>query len=82
MLHSKCFVCSPKFLDIVLFPSRKQENAMLESVRKSHPRKTPPKVIDLAKDLPLARELEQSYIKLRELCAPGKYSHLRLTLLR
>ncbi|XKL69261.1 hypothetical protein PGB90_007030 [Kerria lacca] len=33
--------------------SRKQENAMLESVRKSHPRKTPPNVIDLTKDLPV-----------------------------
>ena len=44
---------------------------MLESVRKSHPRKTPPSVIDLTKDLPSPRELESSYIKLRDLCTPG-----------
>lgn len=44
---------------------------MLESVRRSHPRKTAPNVIDLTKDAPLPRELELSYMKLRELCAPG-----------
>lgn len=44
---------------------------MLESVRKSHPRMTPPSVIDLAKDLPLPKDLSQSYCKLRELCVPG-----------
>lgn len=49
---------------------RKQENAMLESVRKSHPRKTPPTVIDLTKDVPSPRDIEHSYIKLRDLCAP------------
>lgn len=51
---------------------RKQENAMLESVRKTHPRKTPPSVIDLTKDLPSPRELGSSYVKLRDLCTPGK----------
>lgn len=44
---------------------------MLESVRKSHPRKTPPSVIDLAKDLPLPKDLSLSYFRLRELCVPG-----------
>ena len=44
---------------------------MLESVRRSHPRKTAPVVVDLTRDAPLPRELEFSYTKLRELCAPG-----------
>ena len=56
---------------LILLFRRKQENAMLESVRKTHPRKTPPCVIDLTKDLPSPRELESSYIKLRDLCTPG-----------
>ncbi|KAK7574342.1 hypothetical protein V9T40_011533 [Parthenolecanium corni] len=60
-----------RMADIVsTVPDRKQENAMLESVRKSHPRKTPPSVIDLAKDLPLPKDLSLSYFRLRELCVP------------
>lgn len=49
---------------------RSHENTMLESVRRSHPRKTAPIVIDLTKDAPSPRDLELSYAKLRELCAP------------
>lgn len=48
---------------------------MLESVRKSHPRKTPPTVIDLTKDVPSPRDIEHSYTKLRDLCSPGKSDH-------
>lgn len=50
---------------------RVQENIMLETIRKSHPRNMPAIVLDLTKDLPSVKELEVSYNKLRELCAPG-----------
>lgn len=50
-----------------------QENAMLEIVRKSHPDKRQPYIMNLTIDLPSSKEINLSYIKLRELCAPGLY---------
>ncbi|KAI5730573.1 hypothetical protein M8J76_015286 [Diaphorina citri] len=49
---------------------RVQENIMLETVRKAHPKLTQPIVLDLAKDLPSPKELETSFNKLRDLCTP------------
>lgn len=50
-----------------------QENAMLEIVRKSHPDLQRPFIMDLTKNLPSPKEVNQSFIKLRELCAPGLF---------
>ncbi|XP_054262707.1 myotubularin-related protein 10-B-like isoform X1 [Macrosteles quadrilineatus] len=49
---------------------RVKENTMLETVRKSHPRLAQPKVMELNKDVPSPRELQVSFVKLRDLCAP------------
>uniref|UniRef100_A0A8D8YZH2 Myotubularin-related protein 12 n=1 Tax=Cacopsylla melanoneura TaxID=428564 RepID=A0A8D8YZH2_9HEMI len=49
---------------------RVQENIMLETVRKAHPKLTQPIVLDLAKDLPSPKELDISFNKLRDLCTP------------
>ncbi|XP_073978652.1 myotubularin-related protein 10-B isoform X2 [Rhodnius prolixus] len=60
-----------RMADIVpTITDRVQENIMLESVRKSHPRLAQPIVLDLTKDLPSPREIHFSYNKLRELCTP------------
>lgn len=44
---------------------------MLENVRKSHPKRKEPLLMDLARELPSLRDLQLSFNKLRELCAPG-----------
>lgn len=49
---------------------RTQENIMLEHIRKSHPKTRQPYIIDLSKDCPSPKEVQSSYLKLRELCAP------------
>jgi len=49
---------------------RVKENVMLENVRKSHPQRRPPRLLDLSKDFPNPRDVQFSYTKLRELCAP------------
>lgn len=60
-----------RMADIVpTITDRVQENIMLECVRKTHPRLARPIVLDLTKDLPSCRELQNSYLKLRELCTP------------
>lgn len=51
-------------------PDRTQENIMLEHIRKSHPEKRQPYIIDLTKECPSPKEVQTSYSKLRELCAP------------
>lgn len=51
-------------------PERTQENIMLENVRKSHPSKKQPDVIDLTKECPSPKEVQTSYVKFRELCTP------------
>uniref|UniRef100_A0A1B6ECB3 Myotubularin phosphatase domain-containing protein n=1 Tax=Clastoptera arizonana TaxID=38151 RepID=A0A1B6ECB3_9HEMI len=48
---------------------RVKENTMLETVRKCHPRFLQPIVLDLTKDLASPKDLQISYIKLRELCS-------------
>ncbi|GJQ74667.1 hypothetical protein Trydic_g21519 [Trypoxylus dichotomus] len=50
---------------------RTQENILLEHIRKSHDGLLQPHIIDLAKDFPTAKELQSSFIKLRELCCPN-----------
>lgn len=49
---------------------RTQENTMLEHVRKIHPDRRQPQLFDLGKDLPCPRDVQTSFIKLRDLCAP------------
>lgn len=49
---------------------RTQENIMLEHVRKSHSEKRQPYILDLGKDCPTTKEIQSSYVKLRELCSP------------
>lgn len=57
--------------DVVDPSNLTQENAMLEIVRKSHPDLIRPYIMDLTKNLPSPKDVNQSFIKLRELCAPG-----------
>jgi len=57
--------------DVVDPSNLTQENAMLEIVRKSHPGRLRPFIMDLTKNLPSPKDVNQSFIKLRELCAPG-----------
>lgn len=57
--------------DVVDPSNLTQENAMLEIVRKSHPDRQRPFIVDLTKNLPSPKDVSQSFIKLRELCAPG-----------
>lgn len=45
---------------------------MLENVRKSHPQRRQPVLLDLSKDFPSPRDVQISYTKFRELCAPGE----------
>lgn len=49
---------------------RTQENTMLEHIRKSHPEKRQPCILDLARECPSPKEVQAAYLKLRELCAP------------
>ncbi|XP_049790942.1 myotubularin-related protein 10-B [Schistocerca nitens] len=49
---------------------RTQENIMLEQVRKSHPGRRVPHVLELSREVPTPKELQTSYCKLRELCTP------------
>lgn len=59
--------------DVVDSSNLTQENAMLEIVRKSHPGLKRPFIMDLTKSLPSPKDVNQSFIKLRELCAPGLF---------
>lgn len=59
--------------DVVDPSNLTQENAMLEIVRKSHPDRLRPFIVDLTKTLPSPKDINQSFIKLRELCAPGLF---------
>ncbi|KAL3276331.1 hypothetical protein HHI36_011714 [Cryptolaemus montrouzieri] len=49
---------------------RVQENTLLEHIRRSHPDKKPPYLIDLGKECPSPKDINASYIKLRDLCVP------------
>lgn len=55
---------------VATIPERTQENIMLENVRKSHPSKKQPNVIDLSKDCPSPKDVQIAYIRLRDLCTP------------
>jgi len=67
--------------DVVDSSNLTQENAVLEIVRKSHPKRLRPFIIDLSKNLPSPKDINQSFIKLRELCAPGLLNFIILCLL-
>ncbi|CAH1112967.1 unnamed protein product [Psylliodes chrysocephalus] len=47
---------------------RTDENKLLEHIRKSHPDKKPPHIIDLS--TPAPKDIQTSYMKLRDLCTP------------
>ncbi|XP_066252521.1 myotubularin-related protein 10-A [Euwallacea similis] len=47
---------------------RMEENKLLEHIRKSHPQKQAPHIIDLSSPSP--KEIYSSYVKLRDLCTP------------
>lgn len=47
---------------------RTQENIMFENIRKSHRQTLCPKIMDLTKDCPSHKDIQQSFNKLRELC--------------
>ncbi|KAJ8985336.1 hypothetical protein NQ317_008367 [Molorchus minor] len=47
---------------------RTEENKLLEHIRKSHPGKRPPHIIDLS--FPSPKDVQNSYLKLRDLCVP------------
>ena len=49
---------------------RTQENILLEHIRKSHPEKKQPYIIDLTKECPSPKEIQLSFLKLRDLCVP------------
>lgn len=51
---------------------RTQENVMLENIRRNHPRKIQPIVIELSKDISI-KSISASYTKLIHLCSPGKF---------
>ncbi|XP_066592594.1 myotubularin-related protein 12 [Prorops nasuta] len=48
---------------------RTQENIMLENIRKSHPQKVPPVVIDLNKDITV-KQVASGFTKFINLCSP------------
>lgn len=54
---------------------RMQENVMFENVRKSHPQKMPPVVIELNKDINV-KLIGTSFTKFISLCSPGKFLEL------
>ncbi|KAK4883686.1 hypothetical protein RN001_007005 [Aquatica leii] len=49
---------------------RTQENIMLEHIRKSHNEKRQPYIMDLSKDCPSPKDIQISYLRLRDLCIP------------
>lgn len=51
---------------------RMQENIMFENVRKSHPQKMPPVVIELNKEINV-KLIAVGFSKFIGLCSPGKY---------
>lgn len=51
---------------------RAQENTMLERVRKAHPKLWQPQIFDLQKSLPVAKDVQLAFCKLRDIASPGK----------
>lgn len=56
--------------DVAINASNTPENIMLEHVRKCNPTKKPPKIYELTRMLPSIQDVNTSYLKLREICAP------------
>jgi myotubularin-related protein 10/11/12 len=50
---------------------RAQENTMLERVRKAHPKLWQPQIFELQKSLPIAKDVQLAFCKLREIASPG-----------
>lgn len=55
-----------------LITNRMQENIMFENVRKSHPQKMPPIVLELNKEISI-KLVAVAFLKLANLCSPGKF---------
>lgn len=55
--------------------NRTQENILLEHIRKSHPAKVQPHIIDLS--TPTPKDIQTSYGKLRDLCVPESQRQFR-----
>lgn len=56
----------------LLATKRMQENIMFENVRKSHPRKMPPVVLELNKDVNV-KFIAVAFSKFASLCSPGEF---------
>ncbi|XP_067131260.1 myotubularin-related protein 10-B [Centruroides vittatus] len=48
-----------------------QESSMIEAVSSAHPHQYPARVIDVESNCPFVREIQNSYLKLREICMPS-----------
>ncbi|XP_026289690.1 myotubularin-related protein 10-A isoform X2 [Frankliniella occidentalis] len=57
-------------LSNIIPETRTPENIMLENVRKGHPQRTQPELMELTQDLPSPKDVYGSYCKLRDLCTP------------
>lgn len=51
---------------------RQQENRMMGLVHRCHPKKLEPTILDLDQILPSLKDIQISYMKLKELHTPGK----------
>lgn len=57
----------------------KQENQMLELVRKCDPLMKQPYIMELGKLLPSIQEVYLSYVKLKELCTSDSFRNFMVT---
>ncbi|KAF5301594.1 hypothetical protein FQR65_LT08899 [Abscondita terminalis] len=57
---------------------RTQENIMLEHIRRSHNEKRQPYIMDLSKECPSPKDIQNSYLKLRDLCIPDSIRTFKL----
>ncbi|XP_043488779.1 myotubularin-related protein 10-B [Polistes fuscatus] len=71
--HGAALVKMPELLPTI--NERIQENIMLENVRKSHPCKMPPLLIDLSKDISV-KSIAVSFSKFSSLCSPENIRQL------
>lgn len=58
----------------------KQENTMLELVRKCDPQMRQPHIMELSKVLPSVQDVYVSYVKLRDLCTPDSTRQFMVSL--
>lgn len=66
--ESAALVRMPEVLPSVT--NRSHENTFLAKIHKCHPEKTEPEIFELLRDCPTPRDIQGSYIKLRNLCVP------------